>query len=89
MRLFGGWLRNHRNTNTMRHRNKECNMDPKKRPHGKHAKGWTSPQVAEGLRLVEQGGMSWRKAAKQAGCGTSAMWAARKRLEQQHIGGDA
>lgn len=58
-------------------------MDPKKRPHGKHAKGWTSPQVLEGLRLVEQGGMSWRKAAKLAGCNTSSMWAAQKRLEGQ------
>lgn len=56
-------------------------MDPKQRPHGKHAKGWTSPQVLEGLRLVEQAGMSWRKAAKQAGCNPSSMWAAQKRLE--------
>lgn len=58
-------------------------MDPKQRPHGKHAKGWTSPQVLEGLRLVEQEGVSFRKAAKQAGCTSAAILAARKRIERQ------
>ncbi len=55
-------------------------MDPKKRPHGTHAKGWISPEVREGLRLLSEG-MSWRKAAKQAGCTTTGLQLARKRLE--------
>jgi hypothetical protein len=57
-------------------------MDPKKRPHGVHAKGWTSPQVLEALRLVGAG-MSWRKAAKQAGCAPSSMWAAQARQSRE------
>lgn len=55
-------------------------MDPKNRPHGTRAKGWVSPEVREGLRLLDAG-MSWRKAAKQAGCTTTGLQLARKRLE--------
>lgn len=60
-------------------------MNPKNRPHGRAAKGWISPQVSEALRLLEAG-MSWRKAAKQAGCSTTAMQLAKRRQEAQQCG---
>jgi len=65
------------------HQRKEPPMEqPMKRPHGVRAKGWTSPQVLEGLRLVEQG-VSWRAAAEQAGCNVTSIWAARARKQKE------
>lgn len=52
-----------------------------KRPSGLRAKGWTSPEVLEGLRLVSEG-MTWRAAADQAGCNPTSMWAARERMRK-------